>query len=105
MSEPIIVQLDKPRAIRWTNRADARLGMLDRPPELRDIFSKNPRKGLYVLSACIWAALVDRDITDWEVIADHLQTAEAQTAALDALCRSLVEAGVLVGQKKTDGPS
>lgn len=100
----ITVQLDKPRAIRWTNRAEARLGSLERPPSFRDIASKNSRRAFYALLSHLWAALEDRDaFAEPEALADHLVTAEAQAEAVSALIRAFVEGGVMA-EKKTSAP-
>jgi len=103
--EPILINLDRPRAIRWTHRADARLGSLERPVVLRDVVSKNPSRAFYALLCYVWAALVDRhEFAQPEDIAELLGTAEKQTEAFTNLHRALVEAGVLEGEKKTSEP-
>lgn len=98
----ITVTLDRPRAIKWTRGADARLGSLDRPPSLSDLSHRNGRKAFYALAACLWAALVERDakLPDPEAVADHLATDEAQAAAFEALLGAFRAAGV-IEQKKT----
>lgn len=101
--DPILVTLDKPREIKWTHRADARLGSLDRPPILRDLAHKNPRRGYYAMLAFLWAALVERhDFAEPDVLADYLGTTEQQTKAFESLRLALVEAGIIEDtQKKT----
>lgn len=104
--DPIKVTLDRPREIRWTHRADARLGSLDRPPELRDIVSRNSRKAFFALCAFVWSALVDRETPFAEPtdLADHLGSVDAQNAAWEALRRALVEGGI-IAEKKTSAPA
>ncbi len=103
-TELITVTLDRPRTIRWTNRAEARLGSLDRPPEFRDLAHKSGHKAFYALCAFVWAALVERDLSDWEQVAESLGTPEAKDAAFKALYDSLLAAGVFE-QKKKNEPS
>jgi hypothetical protein len=100
--DPITVTLDKQREIRWTHRADARLGSLERAPVLRDLVHKNPRRAYYALLAFLWAGLVERhDFTEPEALADHVHSDDQQRAAFTALHAALVAGGVIEDQKKT----
>jgi len=103
---PITVTLDRPRAIRWTHRADARLGSLERPPQLVDLAHKNARRGFYALCAFVWAALEGRDhgFSEPEELAVHIGEPEAQAAAWQALRSALADAGVIAAEKKSDSP-
>lgn len=101
MSTPTLVTLDKPRAMRWTHRSEYYLGSLERPPVLRDIVHRNPARAAYALAAFVWAALVERDaFTGPEQVFDQLKTTEQQIAALEALNRVMIEAGVLEDPEK-----
>jgi hypothetical protein len=82
---PILVQLDRPREIKWTPRAQLRNASLDRPVSERMSFRRANRP--YVLAASIWAALVDRD-APWEdptELGEYLVTPEQQLAAWRAV--------------------
>lgn len=94
--------LDRPRALKWSHRADARLGSLAKPPDFGDLVHTNRRRAFYALAAHVWAALVDRDtpFADYEDIAERLTTPEQQGAAFEALLAALIEAGI-VAEKKT----
>lgn len=48
---PAFLQLDRVREIKWSMRAEARLGRLASPPALHDIASKNAHRGFYALCA------------------------------------------------------
>jgi hypothetical protein len=102
--EPILVTLDRPRAIRWTHRAEARIGSLERPVTLRDIAHRNPRRAYYALLCHVWAALTEpHDFAQPEDIGAHLlPTDDAQMlAAFTALRAALVEGGVIEAEKKS----
>lgn len=94
--------LDRPRALKWSHRADARLGSLAKPPDFGDLVHTNRRRAFYALAAHVWAALVDRDtpFADYEDVAERLITPEQQGAAFEALLSALIEAGI-VAEKKT----
>lgn len=105
MSSPI-VNLDRPRSLRWSHRADARLGSLERPPLLSDLAHKNARKGFYALCAFVWAALETRDgVADPEEVAAYIGEPVAQAAAWNALRAALEDAGVIAAEKKSDSPA
>lgn len=86
------IQLDRPRAIRWTNRAAARNSSLPRPV----LFSQmhNPRRRFYVLLALVWCALVDKDhpFEAPEDLAEYLHTDNQQVEALKAVNRMITDA-------------
>lgn len=96
------VNLDRPRAIKWTHRADARLGSLERPPLLRDLAHKNPRKAFYALLAFVWASLEDSsDFPDPESLAQHLGPDDKQFDAWNGLKAALEDGGIIETQKKS----
>lgn len=102
--EPILVTLDKPREIRWTHRADARLGSLERAPGLRDLVHRNPHRGYYALLAFVWASLVEKhEFAEPEALADfiHSDSETQQHEAFKALRLALIAGGVIEDQKKT----
>ncbi len=99
---PITIQLDRPRAIRWTRRARARNASLARPVSFGGLTKGKNR--LYVVCALLWAALVDRD-HDFEApedLAEYLETDEQQIAAFKALKDMADEA---FPEKKSPGSS
>jgi len=83
--KPVTVQLDRPRPIRWTNRAKARNSSLVRPGEFTAL--AKPRRALYAMCAILWAALVDREhpFEAPEDLAEYLETEAQQLAALEAI--------------------
>jgi len=89
---PVTVQLDRPRTIKWTNRAAARNSSLPRPV----LFSQmhNPRRRFYVLLALVWCSLVDKDhpFEAPEDLAEHLHTEDQQVEALKAVNRMITDA-------------
>lgn len=100
--ETITVTLDRPRAIRWTHRAESRIGSLERPVVLRDLVHKNPRRGYYALLSHVWAALVEpHEFAQPEDLSVHLNTQQQQTEAFAALRDALIEAGIIEAEKKS----
>jgi hypothetical protein len=101
-ADSIVVVLDKPRALRWTHRAEFKLGSLERPPTYVDLAQDNPHRQFYALCVFVWAALTDRDhpFVTADDIAPYLEKIEAQSAAFKAVVESLRAAGILA-QKKT----
>jgi hypothetical protein len=91
-SQPITIQLDRQRQVRWTNRAQARNSSLPRPASFTMLARGKNR--LYALCAILWAALVDRDhsFEEPEDLAEYLQTEQQQLAAIDAVRRIIEEA-------------
>lgn len=89
---PILITLDRPRRVRWTNRAEARNSSLPRPASFTQL--ARGRNRLYALCAILWSALVDRDhpFEEPEDLAEHLGTAEQQLAAIEAVRAMLEEA-------------
>lgn len=83
--KPITVQLDRARAIRWTNRAAARNASLPKPVQFTALAQR--RRSLYAICAIIWAALVDRDheFEAPEDLADYFVSEAQQLAALHAI--------------------
>lgn len=92
MSEPILITLDRPRAVRWTQRAMARNASLPRPASFAGL--ANGRRRLYVVSALLWAALVDREheFAEPEDLAEYLQTPEQEMSAITAIRAMVAEA-------------
>lgn len=91
-SPPILVTLDRPRRVRWTERAQARNSSLARPVGFTHLARGKNR--LYALCALLWAALVDRDhgFEEPEDIAEYLATEDQQVAALEAIRAMIDEA-------------
>lgn len=90
--KPITVQLDRARAIRWTNRAAARNASLSKPVQFSALAQR--RRSLYAICAIIWAALIDRD-HEFEVpedLADFFVSEDQQLAALQAIGAMIKEA-------------
>lgn len=87
------IRLDIDRPIKWTMRAECRLGSLPRPPNVGDIGAKNRRTAFYALCCHIWACVdgIERP----EDIAEFLDTPEKQLAAIEAFYGALTDAGVL----------
>jgi hypothetical protein len=103
--------LDRPREIKWTMAAMAKLGRLAEPPPLADITHRNPHRAFYALLAWLWAALVDGDeeFPKPEALAEHVQGGEKQAVAFALLIQALRQGGVMKAEKKTpstpDSPS
>ncbi len=97
METPVLITLDKPRALRWQGSSDALASSIDYTVHRLGAEIAKPRKSLYAICVFIWAGLVDRDHpyerpTD---IANALQTDEQQAAALKAIRAMLLEAGLI----------
>lgn len=90
MDNQILVELDSPRAIRWTFGAEARLGSLPRPPQLQDLSHSNPRKRYFTLCAVVWASLDPKDnpFETPEDLAEVLDTDAKVRAASEAFMRT-----------------
>lgn len=88
----VTVKLDRERAIRWTNRAQARNASLARPVSFATL--ARGRNQLYALCAIIWSALVEKDhgFDAPEDLADYLESADQQVAAFKAIAAMLEEA-------------
>ena len=52
------LSLDINRELRWTMRAEFRLGSLPTPPSFSDLASKNTRKAFHALCCMVWACVV-----------------------------------------------
>lgn len=88
-SKPVTVKLDKDRTIVYDNRAEFRMGSLDRPFDLRDL--RNRKKAWAALVAWIWACLSEADAADFpapERVAVYLEGEEMVSAAFDALLQT-----------------
>jgi hypothetical protein len=98
---PILVTLDRPREVRWTNRAQARNSSLERPAAFTDL--AKPRRRFYALCAILWAALAERNhpFAEPEDLAEYLSTEAQQLAALDVIKRLIEDAS----PKKDQPPS
>lgn len=99
-ANPIKVQLDRPREVRWTKRAEARNASLPHPVRFAGL--ARGRNRLYVLCAIIWSALVDRDheFEAPEDIAEFFSTEQQQLDGLAAITRMIEEA---FPEKKSPG--
>ena len=91
-TNPVTIQLDRVRTIRWTLRAQARNASLKRPVSFASLGRR--RNSLYALCALLWSALVEKDheFEDPEDIAEFLSTDEQQLAALRAVAAMVEEA-------------
>ncbi len=70
---PTPIELDKPRAIAFTQRAQYRMGSLERPAALGDL--RNPKKSYAALCAWLWACLTPAHVADFpgpEDVAEHV---------------------------------
>lgn len=84
-AKPVTVTLDKERTITYNNRAEYRMGSLDRPFEVNDL--RKGRKRWAALVAWTWACLVEKDTLDFpspEDLAPHMETQETITKAFEA---------------------
>ncbi|MEN6534174.1 MAG: hypothetical protein ABFD89_10965 [Bryobacteraceae bacterium] len=84
-SKPVTVMLDEERTVTFDNRAEFRMGSLDRPFSIQDL--RNKRRSWAALVAWIWACLSEHDAADFpspESLAVHLQTKEAIGKAFEA---------------------
>lgn len=106
MDDPVTIALDRPRPIRWTERAAVRLSRvdLDFPTAVAQL---NQRTGLYALCALIWAALTERDqpYATPEDLAPYLATPAQQATALASLRETCTQAGLLQEEKKSPAPA
>jgi hypothetical protein len=91
-SQPITVTLDRPREVRWTMRAQARMASLARPVTFASVARK--KNALYAVLALIWASLVDRDheFDAPEDLAEFFKTDEQQSNAIKVLLAVAQEA-------------
>lgn len=91
-ANPITIQLDRKREVRWTKRAEARNASLPHPVRFSGL--ARGRNRLYVLCAIVWAALVERDheFESPEDLAEFFSTEAQQLAALDAITRMIADA-------------
>lgn len=90
----ILDRPDRPYELKWNDRAEARLGSLDRPPVIADLAHRNGRKAFYALCAFLWASITERGhrFAEPEDLAQYLSTADAQLAAFDAINAMFAEA-------------
>jgi len=92
--------LDVERQLKWTMRSEFLLGSLPNPPSIADIGSKNPRKAFYALACHVWASVQgEHPFKTPEDLAEHLNGAEVQLAAIKAFQQTLSAAGII---KKKD---
>lgn len=99
----ITLTLDREREILWTTVSSPKLGRLEDPPPLHDIFHRNPHRAFFAFLAWLWAAVEDpgQDFARPEALADYFQTPAQQAAGFAALIQALRQAGVLKPEKKT----
>lgn len=97
VNEPIFIELDRRRQVRWTGIAEARLSRAGYTVERAAGDMRNREKALYALCAFLWAALVILDCP-WnypEELGEHLKGDDKQLAGLKAVRRMLTEAGIM----------
>lgn len=108
-NEPTVqVTLDRPRFIRWTPRADARLSSFGANVDDTILSMKDRHKILYALCLLLWCACTDREEFPYKEpvdVADNLATVKAQHDAMTAVRAMLQEAGVLKESKKKSSPA
>lgn len=99
-TKPVTIALDRPREIKWSQRAKARLSSLKQTVRFEDL--AHERRGFYALCTFLWAALIDRDhpFDAPEDMAEFLITEAQQVAAFDAFKAILPSP-----QKKTEDTS
>lgn len=77
------VILDKPRRIRFGNRARVRMASLEKPFDLQDL--SRPKKAFGAMAAWLWACLYEpHDFASPEELSDHI-TPERQGELLSSL--------------------
>lgn len=84
---------DRPRTITYDNRADFRMGSLERPFSVHDLNHK--RRGWAALVAWVWACLSERDTVDFpspESLAPHLKDPDIVAKAIDAFLETYLAA-------------
>lgn len=90
-SKPVTVRLDKERIIVYDNRAEFRMGSLDRPFVFADLRVK--RRSWAALVAWIWACLSEKDAADFpspESLAGLLREPATVEEALGKLIETYV---------------
>lgn len=88
---PILITLDRERAIRWTKRAEARNSSLRRRAvKFTDLSASRSR--FWAMCAILWSSLVgnDHEFETPEDIAEFLATEDQQLAAVKAI-RALID--------------
>lgn len=77
-SKPVVVTLDRERTLIYDQRAEYRMGTLERPFEVRDLHVR--KKSWAALVAWTWACLSERDALDFpspEKLAPLIKTEKA----------------------------
>lgn len=88
-AKPVTLSLDRERTIVYSNRAEYRMGSLDRPFDLADLRSR--KKAWAALVAWVWSCLSEADALDFpspEQVAPFLETKEQVSAAFDAFLQT-----------------
>jgi hypothetical protein len=87
---PIIVQLDRPREVRWSLDAAERFASLKPRPPWRDVMV--PARRQAAVCGLLWAALVDADhpFPAPDALGDYLVTDDQIAAGIDAV-RLMIE--------------
>lgn len=90
--DPSIKLGDRVFLLKWTDRAEARLSSLDRPPTFADL--RRPKRCYYAMCAIIWASIVERGhpYLEPEDLAESLKTQEQIAMATNAIGMMLEEA-------------
>lgn len=102
-SKTIKITLDKERSITYDNRADYRMGSLDRPFTLQDL--RNKKRSWAALVAWIWACLDEKDAQDFaspEAVSYFLQDANSVGACFEAFLDTY-NAGSVEPPKNAEG--
>ena len=96
-ANPISVELDLARKVRWTSRAEARLSSVDYNIDRAMEDLTQSRKRLYAMCLFIWAGLQDRlhPFAAPEDVAQYLESGEQQVSAIAIINAMLDEAGLL----------
>lgn len=92
-SKPVKVEIDQDRTITYDNRAEFRMGSLERPFTVHDL--RNKRRSWAALVAWVWACLVDSDAIDFpspESLAPHLQDKDIVAKAFEAFLETYLAA-------------
>ncbi len=89
------IRLDIDRPLKWTMRAQCRIGALPAPPTFSDLGSRNRNTVFYALCAHVWACMDVERFAKPEDIAEYFDTPEKQLDAIKAFYDALIEAGIL----------
>lgn len=99
----VTVMLDAERTIRYDNRAEFRMGSLERPFSVLDL--RNKRRSWAALVAWVWACLSERDAVDFaspEAMAAVMRDEKVVDAAFTGFIETY-SAAVPSASKKAEG--